>query len=328
MRPALRDSAPPSRSAPHGQHLGQDRHGRLGRGDRADVEPERAADAADLVLGVAGVQEPAAARVLRPAAAQRADVGDGRAQRRAERRLVEAGVVREHDDVGGLVGPVQVVGHRRPADHDLVGVGQALAGCELAARIRDDRAEADQLRDPAQGLGGVDGAEHHHHRRGRVVLDEGALVGADGRRVRLSGARTACARRSRLRGSSSRTGAHPRPAPPRPGRAPRCRRAGRTPRSHRRRAGRRRRRRRRRCRSAAAAAGRRPAPPRRAGRRRTRRSRRRRIRPSRRSSSAQAATRAAAARSGGCRRRWRRQPCRPSAASAGRRREPLAYGER
>ena len=46
--------------------------------------------------------------------------------------------------------------------------------------------ESHQLGHAAQGLGGVDGAEHHHHGRRGVVLDKGALVGPDRGRVGLA----------------------------------------------------------------------------------------------------------------------------------------------
>src|SRR4029079_16305556 len=85
----------------HGQDLGEDRDGYLGRRYGADVQPERAADAGDLVVGIAVFREPLAPRRLRPTAAERADIGRVGAKRGAERRLVEARAVGEDDDAGG-----------------------------------------------------------------------------------------------------------------------------------------------------------------------------------------------------------------------------------
>src|SRR5688500_19706070 len=67
---------------------GQDGDGRLRGRHRADVEAERTGDAVDLGLGDARVQESAAARVLRLAAPERADIGDRKSTRLNSSHLV------------------------------------------------------------------------------------------------------------------------------------------------------------------------------------------------------------------------------------------------
>src|SRR5436190_11191342 len=79
----------------HGGHLGEDRHGDLGRGLRADVEADRAAQARELVGRDVEFLEALAARVVVLLRADGADVEGGGFQRFHQREVVELRIVRQ-----------------------------------------------------------------------------------------------------------------------------------------------------------------------------------------------------------------------------------------
>ena len=171
-----------------------------------------------------------------------------------------------------------------PGDDDLLGLGEAVAPGEEAARIDHVGTPAADAREPAERGGVVDRAEDQQARRREGDVDEdvaaelgalrphellgdlvgGRAVGGDERLASGVGGRSArwSRRRARPRGRRRRTATRGRGAAPR--RRSRRRRAGRPPRP-----------RRRRSRSAGASAARRRARPRPPGSPRPRRSRRR-----------------------------------------------------
>src|SRR6266498_305400 len=73
-----------------GDHLGQDRNGRLLRRLRADVQADRPGDAGDVVVAEAGDAQPLQPLAVGAAAAHRPDVGDRALQQGLEGGVVEA----------------------------------------------------------------------------------------------------------------------------------------------------------------------------------------------------------------------------------------------
>ena len=94
--------------------------------------PTGPGDAFQLLVGDARGAQAVAALLLRTARAERSDVADAAAQRACDRRVVQLGIVREHDDV--ILGPEVdlVVALLRPLDDEL---GRP-TGCARASRTR------------------------------------------------------------------------------------------------------------------------------------------------------------------------------------------------
>ena len=114
--------------------------------------------------------------LLRAARAERADVERAALDASRQRRDVDALLVHERDE-RRLGVDVDLV---RPRDDDLVRARHALAVREPGARIDDDRAPAERLRERAQRLGDVAGADRDEPRRrpdrfGEDVLAEPGL---------------------------------------------------------------------------------------------------------------------------------------------------------
>ena len=285
--------------------------------------PTGPGDALQLLVRDARGAQAVAALLLRAARAERSDVADAAAQRACDRRVVQLGIVREHDDV--ILGPEVdlVVALLGPLDDELAGRRDALGGRERAPRIDHDRAPAERGGHAAERVGRVHRADHHearrrHERLGeeqRAVVEHHRLV-ALGRDRLLAGGEDGLHQLVGRLAADSLLGheevlarvvavdhGHARGARLRPA-SPSRRSARPRSRSRRRRRGRRPRPRRRRCRRTAASAARpraRSGPPRRP---RPRRIRPRRSPPSHRASRRRTSRPAGAAPRGACARRW------------------------
>src|SRR5881227_1576542 len=86
-----------------GEDLGEDRDGGLGGRVGADVEPARARDAVELVLGHTGLDEQTAAPLLVAPRAEPPDVERVGREGALHEREVELVVVSQHDHGGGRV---------------------------------------------------------------------------------------------------------------------------------------------------------------------------------------------------------------------------------
>src|SRR5690606_1750748 len=85
--------------SPHRKdHLGHNRRSNFCRGLRADIEPDRVLDAADLLLAQPGLRETLAALGMVTAASQRADVETVRLERNFERLVVDVAHVCHDND--------------------------------------------------------------------------------------------------------------------------------------------------------------------------------------------------------------------------------------
>src|SRR5690606_41656225 len=85
--------------SPHRKdHRGHDRHGNLRWSLRADIEPDRVLDAADLLLAQPGLGQTLAAFGMVTAASQRADVETVRLDRDFERLVVDVAHVCHDND--------------------------------------------------------------------------------------------------------------------------------------------------------------------------------------------------------------------------------------
>jgi hypothetical protein len=156
----------------HGERLGQDRDGGLGRRVGAEVEAGGAVDPLELLVRQARLEELVAPLRLRPARADRADVeGVGR-EGGLERGDVELEVVREHHDRGAVVGREPCERDVGPLDEELVRARDPLPGREGGARVDAGRVPAEQLRRSAERLGQVDRADDDEPRRRAVELGE------------------------------------------------------------------------------------------------------------------------------------------------------------
>ena len=114
VSPWIRPSVTPSRCAAAapaaGDDLGRDADRGLLRRPGAEVEPDRAGQPVELLVGQPGLAEPLQPVVVGTPRAHRADVGHlGHPQRDLEQRYVELRVVGQHGDHGARVDPAGLV---------------------------------------------------------------------------------------------------------------------------------------------------------------------------------------------------------------------------
>src|SRR4051812_7044980 len=152
-------------SGSHRQDLAHDRQRGLGGSSGTDVEAARPRDPLERVLRHARVDQPLAPARLVAARTERADVERVRLESALQRGEIELVVVSEDDDGG--VAPRLHLRQRLlgPRDDDLVGARHTLRSGELRARVGDDRAPAELLREATELLRRVHGAEDEQARR-------------------------------------------------------------------------------------------------------------------------------------------------------------------
>ena len=165
-------------AGPQGDDLSADRDGRLLWGAGTDVEADRRHDPRQVGFGDAGFEQALDSLGVRAPAAHGPDVADPGGEGADEGGDVELGVVGQDahcvawPEFGPDLGQVAV----GPVDDDLVGEREALAGGEDGAGVADGDVVAEELGDPEEGGGEVDGAEDDHLRWWCERLDEDGQV--------------------------------------------------------------------------------------------------------------------------------------------------------
>ena len=207
MRPAASRSGPPSRPARSASASARIETA-VSAGLSAPMSrPAGPAEAVELLLGHAGLEQPLAPLLLGAAAAERADVERIGAQSGRERRDVELVVVGQHDDrrvaIGANPREAPRSGHSTTISSAL-GTRSGVAYC--GSRVDADRVPADRLRGGAERLAGVDGADDDESRRRPEDLGEDLrALRARAGRCGAAPARAAPARVGRRRSPRSRS---------------------------------------------------------------------------------------------------------------------------
>src|SRR5258707_4441295 len=160
----------------HSYDLGHDGQSHSFRCFAAEVEANRAMNAANLLGAQILAQQALIAFEASFAAADSADVGDFVVEYYLERGLVEFRIMRQDRDGGGgiEVGLLQI--GVRPLDDDFVGVREALTSSEGRARVNDDHAIVEGFGEGGQWNGDMAGANDNQAWRRREAFDED-LVG-------------------------------------------------------------------------------------------------------------------------------------------------------
>jgi hypothetical protein len=169
-----------------GERLGQDAERDLGRGLRAEIEPDRHAHSRERLLADPVLAQQVQDRGPAAGAAEQADVANRRAQRVAQHRQVVLVVVGHQDQRGGRDQRHLRDQLGRHADPQVVHVGKALPGGEPRAAVHHDGAEAERLGHRGQRHRDVARPDHQERGGGREHLGEGAHV-LEEQRARLAG---------------------------------------------------------------------------------------------------------------------------------------------